>query len=224
MPATPPPAQDSITSSDSAGWPDESVRTTLTILIILHLFAVATAVLSNAGPVSPLRAALRQVPLVTSYLQFLHMDLAYNYHLISRDYLDDVLWLEIEAADDREGDPAGVARLPVADLAPGIRRQRLRNFVREIAELATSPDVDPGQAAMLPAALAEGLLAEAGLPFGTYRLRLMRHGPPELLTAAEFRQPEAPEAIYEANLFFDAGEVGLVPVVSEEQRSRVRQP
>ena len=220
----------SVTNRDASttqlALPPEGVRTTLTILILLHLFALATAVLSNAGPVSQLRAGLKRVPFVEAYLQFLHMDLAYNYQFVSRDVVDDVVWLEIDVAaavSASEGSTTTI-RLPDPALSPGIRRQRLRNVVREMVTLAASGDVDPNDVAVLPTALAEGLLKQAGVSAGTHRLRLMRQSPRELAVVQELSTPPQPETVYEANLLFDGREIGLIPVVSEEQRSRVRRP
>ena len=55
----------------------------------LILAAVLLAVLANAGPVSELRSKLGDVPM-RLYLQALHMDSAYNFHLTDGDPLVNV--------------------------------------------------------------------------------------------------------------------------------------
>lgn len=74
----PSPASSSDSSGDgAAGLPPEWLRTTVSFLLFLHLFALTIAVLANWYP-SALALQLRaRVPLLAPYLEFLDIDQAY---------------------------------------------------------------------------------------------------------------------------------------------------
>src|SRR5687768_10352481 len=78
MSKQPSPQIDQPLAPDPAGggW-----QTAVTLVLIAHLFAVVIGVLIYTLPLSPLRSKLADVPLVPQYLQLLHMDTAYNFHL-----------------------------------------------------------------------------------------------------------------------------------------------
>ena len=69
-------------------------QTAISLLVFIHLFALFAAVVGNFGPVSPLRGRLGAVPLLRPYLEFLDMDLAYNYHLVDASEFDAPLAVE----------------------------------------------------------------------------------------------------------------------------------
>lgn len=165
--------------AEPEGMPSQGVRTFITFLLFLHLFALFVAVASNFRPVSPLRMQLREVPLVTPYLQALHMDLAYNYHLTYATELDIDHYFELDLNSAGAGSKEANTTLgfPAPDLGIGLQAQRYRNLALNAAQLVENDDQD----GILPKAVARRLLLEQGIDAGTHRLRLQRH----LLVARE---------------------------------------
>src|SRR5688572_16252209 len=72
---------------DDAPLPPQGLRTALSLLLFLHLFALFVAVFSGS-PSSELLTGLRRAPGVRHYLQLLDMDFSYRYHLMLVDDLD----------------------------------------------------------------------------------------------------------------------------------------
>lgn len=68
-------------ASDNARYPSANVRTFITLVLIIHLFALVVAMMSTRmGLTSPLQLQLRTVPVLSRYLQWLWMDLNYDYY------------------------------------------------------------------------------------------------------------------------------------------------
>ncbi len=65
-------------SADHLGLPSQGIRTAVSFLIFLHLFALGVAMMSGE-PSSDLEKQLRTVPGVVPYTQLLMMDLSYRF-------------------------------------------------------------------------------------------------------------------------------------------------
>ena len=193
------PAED-----DCGRLPSEGVRTGLSLLLVVHLFVLFVAIASNFRPVSPLRAQLREVPLVRSYLQALHMDLAYNYHLTYAGPSDFDYRLIVDL------DPALEAEslvLPDPQMNP-LRRQRFYQLTRTMSQFLE----DDAREGILPESVAAGLLAQLGVTSGTHRLRLQYNQPPPPPDSASFlrAQDAGYRTNYDASLVFLQGKMGLI--------------
>lgn len=194
--------------------PRQGVRTALSFLLFLQLFAIFVAVASNFGPVSPVRRQLREVPLVASYLKLLHMDLAYNYHLTFGPGFENSGRIEIEAVDDADVDrPTAKWIFPDPDRFFGICQQRYTNLTRNALGLAEQDD----RQSILPYAIARRLLAEQSVDSGRYHLRMLRYLPVRQeninsLSPAESDplHPNRYNAAYVADLTFYEGKLTLV--------------
>jgi hypothetical protein len=166
-----PPALEHANTAPPASLP-QSVRTLISFLLFLHLFALGVAVASNAGPVSPLRRALRRAPFVRPYLQWLQMDLAYNYHLTFGSELDCDHFVEIELDWKGRSDPrATTLALPEQSMWPRERVKRYHNLTLSMASFEGQSAVE----SLLPHAVSRRLLAERGITSGAHRFRLRRH-------------------------------------------------
>jgi hypothetical protein len=193
-------------SEKAAPW-SEGQRTTVSFLLFVHLFALFVAVASNAGPVSPLRRALR-VPFLMPYLQMTHMDLAYNFHLTHATEWDTDHMVEIEtwpAVPSSER-----MALPEEGIWPGIRTARFQNLSRNMALLVGQEERE----SVLPLAVSRGLFAQRGISSGRYRFRLVRHFLVDMEGAASMdparRDPfhaSRYSRVYEADLKFAGGQL-----------------
>ncbi len=218
----------------SAEQPTQGVRTTVSLLLFLHLAVLAVGVASNTLPLSGLRNKLGDVP-VRPYLAALNMDLGYNYHLtpdFERDANDPfVLYHYIEDVEvelDWQGQTNPEARrtvLPAADTWPGIRHRRYRNLARFIGGQIGDEDFE----GVLPYAVAVSLLAEQGVAEGTHRIRSRRQFLVEREGAGSIdpagSDPSHPSRFttaYEANLVFFQGTLSLIKAVDAGQAAPVR--
>jgi hypothetical protein len=197
--------------SDSEGAPSQTARTAISFFLFAHLFALFVAVASNANPVSALRNQLSETPLLVPYLQMLHLDLAYNYHLTYGTEFDTAHRIALEP--NRADSDAGKGEtLIFPDARAGLRGQRQRNLTLGAARLVGDDELE----GLLPRAIARRMLAERQIDDGSHRLRLQRH----LLQARQ--SVEGPDAAladpedasyyrdaYEADLQFFDGELFL---------------
>jgi len=168
MTSTSPPEDPALPQS----MPSSSVRTTVSFLLFLHLFALFVAVASNFRPVSALRRNLRRAPFIPGYLQLLHMDLGYNYQLTYASEEDTDHFVEIQLNWQGKTDPGGQKLLlPEPSIVCPMRRNRYQNLTQTMASLIGQDSVE----SELPAAIAQGLLRENGISEGRHRFRLRRH-------------------------------------------------
>jgi hypothetical protein len=154
--------------------PSQGVRTIVSFLIFVHLFALAVCVLSTPrdGMSSSLQRQLRNARFLTAYMQWLWMDNAYDYfhtygdlEVVDRFGTDHQFEIELKMPD---GSARNIA-FPEAGLFPRQRRQRLR----QLANSAALTVGQPGES-LLPAALLEHALRATGADSGTLRLRQHR--------------------------------------------------
>ncbi len=222
------------TAPTPAGQPAEGVRTTVSMLLFLHLAALAIGVASSAMPLSGLRNKLGDVP-VRAYLAMLHMDLAYNYSLTPRsepDKNDPLLQnpfvenVELELNWQRVTNPdATRITLPAPDVWPGIRRQRFRNLAHVVAGQIGDQDFE----GVLPLAVARALLADAGITEGTHRFRSRRQTLVDRHQAHSIDPADSDPGhatrftnVYEADVVFFRGEASLVKAVAAGQAAPVQ--
>lgn len=200
------------------------LRTTLTLLLIFHLFALGIGVLSTARPLSPLRNKLADVPLIRPYLRLLHMDVAYNFHLTdgTADDVDHFVVIEPQ----QSGEEAEPIVLPPVGLAPGIRRERFQQLA---FFAAPEQDGDPAVKTLLPKAIAAALLRQTDAPDGTYRFRIRR----QMLVAREqaqssqrsFSDPYAEtryDTAYEGAVIVTGSQLDFLEIAPEGQRAGLR--
>ncbi len=205
--------------------PSAELRNGLTLLLILHLFALFVAVVSNFGARSGLRLQLREVPGVRTYLQLLNMDTAYNYHFVfgtreDRDYQCEVMVRPPpRSATSQAGGPLQEEslRLIPADLWPGSRRRRYLMLSHHMAANVGDDQLE----SLLPATLASGLLRQRGVTEGTHLLRLIGLAPASR-DNADTRRPEewGPVVVYEADLLPGTG--GWEPVKRSDVTERTQ--
>jgi len=207
----------SIPSNDDRpdAMPSQGMRTAISFLLFLHLFALGVAVLSNP-PASGLLQGLRRAPGVRQYLQLLHMDLSYRFHLMLVDDLDMDYFVEADLQTP-EGERRQVV-LPSPDLQPGTRYRRQERLAWQIANqtLLARRGASPGDG-LVPQAIATTLLAENGAISGVIRCRGHLLQAPDQAASLDpaVRDPYAPRfyrTVYEANVLLLEGVVSVVPV------------
>ena len=187
-------------SPNSPALPSQNVRTLLSFLLFLHLFALAVAVTSNDQP-SQLELGLRKTPLVRPYLQLLSMDLAYTYNLtfgVGDNLVNDAeLWIQVQL-----NTPSGPQEviLPVTGRQPRQRFRRAESLVRTAASLIGQTDRE----SILPAAIAASLVHRYGATGGS--LRIVRR---ELPLNAFMTAPRTERTMYEARMIVAGGQVEL---------------
>ena len=195
----------------------ELTRNILTLLLLLHFFALGVAIVSNFGARGGLRMHLRKVPGVRPYLQLLNMDTAYDYRLVHGTRED---WdFQCEVVSDSDED---AIQLVSQDLWPGIR---LRRYLMLSHHAAVNVGDDPIES-ILPAALASGMLRRHGRSEGSFLFRCLGLEP--LGLEDEERRPDRTfltSTVYEADLLPAAGgwEPAKRSAVSERTQSKKKE-
>lgn len=203
-------------------------RTALTLLLIVHLFAVTVGVLAYSFPLSPLRSQLAEVPFIRPYLQLLHIDTAYNFHLTDglEDDLDHfVVVLPQDASADPAGETSAALRLPERGMQPGIRRERFQQLAQRAAAGAEGDPVRP----LLSKTIGGAMLRHADAPDGTYRFRVQRQ---RVVAREDVNSPDASRSdpydasrfatAYEGAIILDGSGVYFTEIAPEEQRAGLR--
>ncbi len=209
---------------DSPELPAEGFRTLLSFLLFLHLFALFVAVASNVGPVSAVRRQLANVPLVRPYLQWLHMDLGYNYHFTHATELDVDHVIELELGQAADG--AAAVQFPVQGLRPRVRARRYGNLMYTLSRRLGDDSVG----GVLPVEISQRLLAERQIDRGKHQLAVKRQLliPRESMEALDpaVRDPYDPqwyETVYRANLSFFQSRLHLTKAAGAGENAAVRQ-
>lgn len=187
-------------SSSPVSGPSQGLKTALSFLLFLHLFALAVAVTSNESA-SQLEIGLRKTPLVVPYLQTLLMDLSYSFNLTfgpsDTDVSDAESWIEADLTT-----PTGPQTivLPETGLEP---RQRLRRY-ESLARTAAAQVGNQNSESLLPAAIARGLVGRTGATGGS--IRIVRGSLPN-----DAFTPYTPTRrnLYDARILVAAGRVEL---------------
>lgn len=172
------PAPDSTPPADPPGWPSQGVRTVVTFLLFLHLFAMGVAISSRAtakgGPNASIEMALRKVPGLKQYAQTLRMDLSYTYWLTRGPFPDPDVesdhWFEVDLTLP-DGSQQKIV-LGGAEIKLPQRYWRYQLLAREAARLSASD----AMASVIPQALARRLMAETGARRGVIRVQHKQFG------------------------------------------------
>lgn len=145
-------------------------QTPVTIALIVHLFLVAVAVISNVGgQASPVGRALRRIPGAVPYLQRTGLDLAYEFALASGAPADAPHTLEL-AALAAGGET--LATLPDVS-ANGLRAQRYRQLAGYAADFDVAFAENPDLRSELAMAIAARWLQDMGWTRTSYELRCL---------------------------------------------------
>jgi len=215
--------------NSAPGMPSEGLRTLLSFLLFVHLFALAVAISSNARPLSGLRNQLGHIPFLRPYLQVLHMDLAYNFHLTYALAEDTDQWIELRSAEDNANDLSGADSgrrmiFPERGIAPPVRRNRYRNLMLLTYLLAQGENAE----SLLPKQIATRLFHEQGITDGTYVANVRRRDLVSMEQAAssdaDVRDPlNTPTySVYEAELWFSRDGLELNKQASALETATVR--
>jgi hypothetical protein len=192
-----------------------------TVLLLLHLFCLAIGVISNAGPFSPIRQALRNVPFVLDYLQLLSMDRGYDYPLTLGG--PDEGSYQLLLTTQGEGADSVILKLPDAQTKPRIRHQRYENLALQIVDLVAVNEGDPHHQTLLPAGIGDCLLRELNLSADTYQLKVQQQAAQRLESLNLGLAPETPSTIVGMDLLVNsAGELQLALQEKENLTASVR--
>jgi hypothetical protein len=178
----------------------EGVRTAISFLLFVHLFALGLLFLSNfeGGDWDSLLLSRMKV-VVRPYLYPLWLDRPYHYHLtyaqpLDYDHYVDIAWKTSDSAQET------VLRLPPDDLSGGLRRQRYERLAWHFARAA---EVGLGDE-VLPLALGAGILRQYDVD--RVQVRLFRKRPlffDEVRSGVVNQAPD--ERLYAADVFFLPG-------------------
>jgi hypothetical protein len=115
---------DSAASPEPPGMPSQTVRSIVSLLLFIHLFAVGLAIATDtdSGPSKLLRDIKERTPGLDNYLRQFALDRGYDYHLMNNEPLDFDHHLEatIYFADGK----TKTMIFPPPGIWPGERRQR----------------------------------------------------------------------------------------------------
>ena len=150
-------------------------QTVATVLLLIHLFCLMIGVISNAGPLSPFRMALGNVPLVPNYLQLLDMDRGYDFPLTHGPPEEGAYQFQLTAQATQPGSIA--IRLPDISLMPRIRRGRYEKLALAMSDLASLYEGDPHHQTLLAVDVGKCLVDKFDLQVGNYDLQVQRQTP-----------------------------------------------
>jgi len=182
------------------GQPSQGMRTFVSFLLFVHLFTVVMTINSEFRPASPLRAGLGRIGFLEPYMQLLHMDIAYNYHLtygpmnpLDFDHRVEFYRNYSAASDEAESQ--------VPDESDTLTQtNRYRNLARSMVEFVEQPGLE----SIFPASVAKRLILDGETHDGNHRLRIVRYVP---LSREEARSLDADpnaadqfETVYEADV------------------------
>lgn len=146
----------SLSSNAEPQLPPEWVRTVLSLLFVIHLFAVGVALIGRMPVSSELFRRLANVRFLAAYRQLLDMDLPYNYPLTRADTLD--IDHSIEAVVKLPDGKTEVVTLPPAGIPAGERARHWRQLTQNMAMFVGNPDIE----SILPTHLGLGLVKRYG--------------------------------------------------------------
>ncbi|RIK83390.1 MAG: hypothetical protein DCC67_06005 [Planctomycetota bacterium] len=158
-----------------------------TVLIILHLFCLAVAIVVNAGGGKSLVGRqLRLVPFARGYTQLLMMDFGYDFALGGAGPDDGIHRLRLlKSGVDADADGAVLGELPGESPMLRIRRQRYQHLAYHAAFFDDMFAENNDLRTQLPLAIAERWTRGLALPPGLYTLQCLRIPPRRLPKAIE---------------------------------------
>lgn len=197
-----------------AALPSQGVRTTVSLLLFMHLFSLAVVIGSGATatqiPVPNIFSGLRNAKPLVAWGQFLFQDVTYKYALTTGDVsdVDHAFVVELVMPDGSEQQVV----LPGEDLWPRQREQRLQTLARVAAGQAS----DDQFGSVLPGGVAQSLVTALGATRGNVRVQSHRVQSPTNVSAADeaLRNPYSPSFYgteYDARVLVDgSGRVNLM--------------
>ncbi len=215
------------------GAPSPGVRTVISLLLFVHLFALGAAIAGNFGAQSGLRRKLHEdVPLIRPYLRILNMDrsfanestMIYNTSEDFDHFVDILLNTPLSFGNTREE----IAKLEKIDLMPtdawpGVRRHRYWMLAMNLAML----EPDEARGSVLPQALASGMLRAHNIKEGTHRFRCRAQ---QAMSMSDYRAEDpALRDPNNPNYFFSAYEASLTEsggkwnLIKQESRGEMTQ-
>lgn len=222
------PAAEDATSNEL---PPQGVRTFLTFLIFLHLFALAVTISYQTGASSGFQVALFERTGVRNYVRLLAMNLGYDFHL-TRDLggdFDQVCDVVLDTPKGFRGDDEDIGRqqlktidLMPEDMWPGARRRRYLMLGNSVFREAGNDDF----ASNLPQRLTTGLLVNHGITEGKHQFRCRVIRPRGWGASQRDDDPRDPRYyvdVYRADIVSTGdGEWSLVKVVGENEATQLR--
>jgi hypothetical protein len=199
------------TTSPDGGQPSEGVRSLVSFLIFLHLFALLIGIFSNEVP-SQLEMALGRLPGLRQYRQVLGMDLPYTFYFTRGNEpggeldIDYTLTATLKGADGA----TETIELPSADMWPHQRFHRYQALAKQLAMFASETAPEPRNLELLTQAVAGGLLRAYDAQAVEIRCRgeltppVMEEYQPEQDTRDKFRDA------YDVRAFLADGQVELL--------------
>lgn len=200
--------------------PSDAVRSVVSFLLFLHLFALAIGILSRTNPSypAPLEARLREVPGVLPYIALLGFDWPYTfvlfgpYHTGEPDF-DFRFDIELKLPD---GSTKTVV-LPDRETMKGEQRHRYEQLVNRAVMLLPSNGVE----SRIPEGIARELVTAYGATGGTIRIR-GKTLPMEEFQAIPAHYPENP--MYEAKIIVAGSDVSLFKIDSATDSAPASRP
>ena len=198
------------TSSDE-GQPSESVRSLVSFLIFVHLFALVIAVFSNEAPLQ-LEVALGRLPVLQQYRQVLGMDLPYTFYFTRGNDPGGELDIDYKLTATVKGADGATEsiELPNADMWPHQRFHRYQQLAKQLAMYAAEDAPEPRYLELLTQAVAGGLLRAYDAQSVEIRCRgeltppVMEEYQPEQDTRDKFKDA------YDVRAFLADGQVELL--------------
>jgi hypothetical protein len=193
--------------------PADWVRTLVSFLIFLHLFALAVAVLSNWNP-SELALRLRRVPLIKPYIEYLAFDQSYvplyEFTFGMEEDTDSTIEVTLKFKDGTEN----TWTLPDAELWPRQRRRHDARLVETAADM-TGEDYRDFQSIVPQAVAAHFVAAQPDVTGGTIRCVRQLQQPMEAIASSNPAESDPHDKrwyrqVYEARILVGRGGVKLM--------------
>lgn len=156
------------TAGDSAQLPPQGVRTTISLLLFMHLFGLTIGLAAYASP-SSLQTRLKSF--FGTYLQTLNFDFYNSARLYLTHASPTDIDFSIEVSSKNAQGETETLTIPPAGLFPAQRTQRYQALANAAGNLATGEQIDEEMAAVLPKSIAASLLARQGATSGTVRVK-----------------------------------------------------
>jgi hypothetical protein len=147
------------TARPDAATPSEGIRTVVSFLVFIHLFAVVVGVLSNEIP-SELEGALGGLPVLRPYRQLLGMDQAYSFFFTRGNDPGGELDIDysLVATIKHSNGESETVEFPSTGMWPRQRFHRYQRLANQLAEYASEGAPEPQKLEELAQLVAGGIL------------------------------------------------------------------
>ena len=148
-----------IATTPDAAMPSETIRTAVSFLIFVHLFALLVGVLGSDIP-SELESALARLGGLREYRQLLAMEQSYAFFFTRGNDPGGELDIDyrLEATIKRPDGEPEVVQLPTSDVWPRQRFHRYQRLAAQMAEYASEGSPEPQKLEVLAQVIAGALL------------------------------------------------------------------